>query len=282
MSDDLSIPNPGYRGSRAGRYGTGPVRVRQGMDPDTRRLTMFAGGLGAVLALLIGASALMGHRSGEVPVISPDPRPIREKPVNPGGMKIDGAENDVFSGGSDTSNARLAPAPESPNTKALRAEAAPPAPPVSTDGIQGAAVEAPARAAPAAAAPAAAARTAPVASAPVPAARPTVVASAAPKPAPTPAKPAVVEEAHPQSGGHTPMVQLAALGSEEAARTEWALLVKKMPELLSGKQPSYSRTERDGHTFWRVRTSGFADVGQARGFCERVRTKGAGCSVADF
>ena len=68
MSDDLSIPNSGYRGNRAGRYGTG--RFRHGMEPNTRRLVLFAGGVGAVLAALIGASALMGRHSGEVPVVS--------------------------------------------------------------------------------------------------------------------------------------------------------------------------------------------------------------------
>lgn len=78
------------------------------------------------------------------------------------------------------------------------------------------------------------------------------------------------------------MVQLAALTSEEAARAEWAQLVKKMPDVLSGKQPNYSRIERDGRPFWRVRTSGFADVAQARNFCDHIRAKGAGCSVADF
>ena len=114
MSDDLSIPNPGFRGNQAGRYGTGQNRARPGMDPDTRRLTMFAGGLGAVLAMLIGASALVGHHSGEIPVIIADPHPIREKPLNPGGMKIDGAENDVFSGGSDTADSKLAPARRPP------------------------------------------------------------------------------------------------------------------------------------------------------------------------
>ncbi|MDR3531059.1 MAG: hypothetical protein P4L90_10970, partial [Rhodopila sp.] len=127
MSDDLSIPNSGYRGNRAGRYGTGQSRSRQGLDPDTRRLVMFAGGLGGVLVLLIGASALIGRHSGEVPVVAADTRPIKVKPENPGGMKIDAAENDVFSGGSDTSNAKLAPAPENPDTRALRsAEASPP------------------------------------------------------------------------------------------------------------------------------------------------------------
>ena len=78
------------------------------------------------------------------------------------------------------------------------------------------------------------------------------------------------------------MVQLAALTSEDAAHAEWAQLVKKMPDLLSGRQPHFSRIERDGRTFWRVRTSGFADVGQARGFCDRVRAKSVGCSVAEF
>ena len=78
------------------------------------------------------------------------------------------------------------------------------------------------------------------------------------------------------------MVQLAALTSEESARTEWAQLTKKMPDLMNGRQPSYSRTEREGRTFWRVRTSGFADMAEARGFCDRVRAKGASCSVADF
>ncbi len=246
---------------------------------------LFAGGLGAVLVVLIGASALTGRHSGEVPVVSADPRPIREKPANPGGMKVDGAENDVFSGGSDTSNAKLAPAPEAPNTKALRTQAAP----LVAD-------EAPAPAAPAPAAPPASA-----APAPAPVTKPTVTATTPAKPAVTaiapakpttaatvPAKPAAAksqaaaEEAHPAAAGHVPMVQLAALPSEEAAHAEWNLLVKKMPELLNGKQPSYARIERDGRAFWRVRTAGFADIAQARSFCDRVRAKGGGCSIADF
>ena len=78
------------------------------------------------------------------------------------------------------------------------------------------------------------------------------------------------------------MVQLAALGSEDAARNEWQQLSKRMPDLMHGHQPNFSRTEHDGHTFWRVRTSGFADVTQARTFCDHVRQKGGGCSVADF
>jgi cell division septation protein DedD len=238
------------------------------MDPDTRRLMMFAGGLGAVLLALIGASELVSHRSHEIPVVDADPRPIRVKPDNPGGMKIDGAENDVFSGGTDTANAKLAPPAETPDAKALRAAAVPP---------------------PLAQPPSAVATTA----APPPSAKPTateakpaVVASAPPvrvEPASVvPAKPSAAAEAHATTAAHPAVVQLAALTSEDAARNEWQLMIKRMPELLNGRQPVFSRIERDGHTFWRVRTSGFADVAQARSFCDRVRQKGGGCSVADF
>ena len=55
-----------------------------------------------------------------------------------------------------------------------------------------------------------------------------------------------------------------------------------MPDLMNGRQPSYSRIEREGHTFWRVRTAGFADMAQARGFCDRVRAKGAGVLGSRF
>jgi hypothetical protein len=218
------------------------------MDPDTRRLILFAGGLGVVLASLIGASTLIGRHSTEVPIIAADSRPIRVKPDNPGGMKIDGAENDVFSAGSDTANSKLAPPSENPDAKALRT--VPAAPPAVTT-------------------------AAPVAAAlplPPPPITKQAVALAAPAAA----------EAHPPASAHQAMVQLAALTSEEAARSEWQQLAKRMPDLLNGRQPVFSRTERYGHTFWRVRTAGFADAAQARTFCDRVRAKGAGCSVADF
>jgi SPOR domain len=55
-----------------------------------------------------------------------------------------------------------------------------------------------------------------------------------------------------------------------------------MPDLLAHHQAAISKTERDGHTLWRVRTGGFSDLTQATVFCERVRAKGTGCAVADF
>ncbi|MFL5254959.1 MAG: SPOR domain-containing protein, partial [Rhodopila sp.] len=125
------------------------------------------------------------------------------------------------------------------------------------------------------------AKPAVVANTPSAPAKPAIVANAPPKPAS--AKPPVAAaEARPVAPGHQPLVQFAALPSEDAAHAEWAQLAKKMPDLLNGKQPNFSRIDRDGRTFWRLRTSGFADAAQARVFCERVRAKGAACSVADF
>jgi Flp pilus assembly protein TadD len=82
----------------------------------------------------------------------------------------------------------------------------------------------------------------------------------------------------PAATDNQAVVQLAALPSEDAAHAAWDLLSRRMPDLLNGRQPLFSRVERDGQTFWRVRTAGFSDLADARGFCTRVRTTGGGCT----
>lgn len=243
MSDDISIPPPGYYNQR---------RQAGGMDPATIRLAVIAGGIVAGVGLAYVGLSLFHHRSVEIPIVQADERPIRVKPENPGGLQIAGAGNDMFSGGSDTNGSKLAPAPEAPNPQALRAQA-PVAPPQSP----------PATVAPAVAAPSVAAVAA-VQSAAKP---------AAPAPIPAPAHPA----SHGKAG-----IQLAAVGTETGARTEWQALQKRYPDVLAGHQPAFSKTERDGKTFWRVRTAGFSDLAQAKSACEKVRAKGGGCSAAEF
>jgi hypothetical protein len=103
------------------------------------------------------------------------------------------------------------------------------------------------------------------------------------KPAAEP-KPAA-DTTHAESGhagaGHS-AVQLAAVGSEDDARRFWQRMTARMPELLGGKRPDMVHVERDGRSFWRVRLQGFADATAADAFCEQVRGKGGGCSVAAF
>jgi hypothetical protein len=222
-------------------------RHRQGMDPATRRLAMIAGGLGGVLLAVVGGWTLMGHRSTAVPVVQADSRPIRVKPENPGGMQVAGADADILSGSTESKDGRLAPAPEAPAPQALTA---PPAP-------------------------------APMVAAPAPTVVPATAKPVAAKTAPI--QPAPAQEKRPAaSPANGAMVQLTAVNSEDAAKSEWQRLSKRLPDLLGQRKPAFSKTEHDGKAMWRVRTGGFADVAQATAFCEKVRAKGAGCSVADF
>jgi hypothetical protein len=246
------------------------------MDPATKRLALIAGGLGGLLVLVVGGWSMMGHRSTAVPVVQADSRPIRVKPDNPGGMQIAGTNEDIMDG-SEKGGGRLAPPPEAPAPQALRT---PPAPPPAS------AVAATTSAPVAAVSPSPTIASAPVGPKPVATALPAIAKPAAEKPAATPAaaKPVAATAAsdHAVQAGKGALVQLAAVASEEAARTEWQRLEKRMPDLLGHHQPAISKTERDGHTLWRVRTGGFSDLTQATVFCERVRAKGTGCAVADF
>ncbi|MGE0222932.1 MAG: SPOR domain-containing protein [Acetobacteraceae bacterium] len=259
---------------------------------------MIAGGLGGLLVVVIAGSALIGGRSsGEIPVVHADQRPIRVKPENPGGLQRAGLDNEIFSG-AENGTAKLAPPAEMPDPKALRA--APPPAPASLAAIPAAppAIHAvkpePAPARPAAATAGLPAAKPAIVPAALTAARPApVVAPPAAKPAPVMAAPApaMIEKpmpvapapaVHQVPAGRSTAVQLAAVSSEAAARSEWQSLTRRMPDLLGGRQPAFSRTERDGRTFWRIRTSGFTDVNEAKSFCARVRAKGGGCTVAEF
>lgn len=250
MSDDISIPRvangPGV--SSAGGSFTHSYRARRtGMDASTRLLFMAAAGLGLVLVVGMGVWSFSGHRVAGVPVIEADARPLRIKPENPGGMTIMGANESVMGGhGDGAGEARdLAPEAERPDPQALRAQR------------------------PAASAAAAAS-----------AATPTVTAGmaagelAAPATVTPAARPAPVAAA-----GGTMMVQIAAVDAEALAMPEWTRLSHKAPELLGERKPNIVRTEKDGKTFWRLRTGGFADTATAAEFCRKVRSKGLGCSI---
>lgn len=74
-------------------------------------------------------------------------------------------------------------------------------------------------------------------------------------------------------------VQFAAAPTQHAARADWHRLQNLMPTLLSDRVPEIVRVELHGRIFWRLRTGGFADVGQAADFCRRVRAAGNDCVI---
>jgi hypothetical protein len=245
------------------------------MDPGTRRLAIIAGGIGVALVAIIGVWSLSGSRSGTVPVIQAEKGPVRVKPENPGGMQVMGLNEDITADGSAGGKEKLAPAPEAPDPQALKAQM--------QAATQQAAKTSPAPARPAQTGPAQVAKATPA----QPVSLETPGQSATPPVSGLPQTRAetagrTAPAAETKTTGRGTQVQLAALSSERAAMTAWEHLSKQMPELLSGRQPHVMRAEVDGRTYWRLRTGGFASIAQATQFCERVRAKGSGCSIASF
>jgi outer membrane biosynthesis protein TonB len=248
------------------------------MDPGTKRLALIAGGLGGALLLLVAGPSLFGHHSSGLPVVQADVHPIRTKPDNPGGMQLAGTNDPILSGDTGPQNDKLAPPPETPEPQLLHAEspAATPTPTSTSTPAPAAATATPEPAPPAA--PPAPSSAAAVPPAPSP-------AQAAPAPTTPAPRPAAIERKPAPAAPHQPTkpaeVQLAAVPTEQAAKSEWARLVKRFP-LLASHKPQMIRAERSGHPIWRLRTGGFADTAQATSFCEHVRAKGGGCEVASF
>ena len=98
---------PSYRPDRA-----------TGWDTDMRRMGLVAAGLGAGVALLVGASTLLRPAHHGVPVVEADSGPVRVKPLDPGGMKFSGADIGATGG----QGPQLAPAAEQPEIAALKAQ----------------------------------------------------------------------------------------------------------------------------------------------------------------
>ena len=277
MREELDIPmpsmGPSYRVSRK----------RDTMDANTKRLALIAGGIGGTLLLLVGGWSLVGRHHGGVPVVEADAGPLRVKPANPGGLQVAGQDESILGGnGQGDGQAALAPAPEVPALQALKAqerEAAPASSPVAAQPVSlssAQSAEAPQASPPVALAPPPAPKVAePEAVKPSLAMDAKPISTAAAKPAPTARAVAPVT-------GRGLQVQLAALASEQGAMTEWQRLAKKDPDLFGGRTPNVLRVEREGKVFWRLRTGGFADVAQATSFCARIKSRGAGCSVASF
>ena len=239
-----------------------------------RMVAMAGGVLAFVAAGAAGWWAIQRIGARSVPLVEADPRPFKVRPSDPGGLRVPNQGELVLERPGQRQPAAagarppgLAPESEAPNIDRLRAAVAPPpnvAPaPVWPPAGQGRPAGQPATAQPTGGpAPA----QAPVAAAPSVAAAPPAAAPAA-EPARAPAV-----------GTGRVQVQLAALTSEDGARSEWDRMARRAPELFQGRNPSVMRLDRDGQSpLFRLRTGGFADQAAARDFCEQVRARGATC-----
>jgi hypothetical protein len=207
------------------------------------RMMAMAGGVVGVAAL--GAAGWMAYDKmggGSVPVVEADPKPIKVKPADPGGLRVPNQGEMILERPqarpqtAPNRGAELAPPAETPAIDRLRAQVAPPS------------VFAPAPQA----------------------------ALALPEPAP---EPAVAAPPVPRPVGRV-QVQLGALPNEASARAEWDRLSRRAPALFQERTSSVLRLDREGQApLFRLRTGGFPDVAAARDFCGQVTATGGACVV---
>lgn len=263
----------------------------KGMDPGTRLLALFAGGIGALLVVVVGGWSLVGHHETGIPIVDAPAGPVRIKPIDPGGMQLTGVQNLTQSNGSAASG--LAPGPETAQPQALQAQVdaarqadAAPAPvvaPAKAPAVQAAPPSDTASpAASASAQPAEPAVAAPSegksATAPDAAAAPAGSDADDQEPvAPTPAeRPAAPPPQHGMA------VQLAAVETQAAAQSEWARLSHRAPSLFAHRTPVIIPFSHGGKSFFRLRTAGFGTTTEATSFCSHAKALGIACTLADF
>lgn len=122
MSTDYDDAPPPRRpvGAVPGKTGSGGVLGQfLSSDSGTRKLVYSAAGLGGLLVIGIGSWALLGHHQSGIPVMGPPPVSMRTKPVDPGGMQLDGVS---MPEAEEEGQAHPVPAPEKPNPSALAAQ----------------------------------------------------------------------------------------------------------------------------------------------------------------
>jgi hypothetical protein len=221
-------------------------RQTPAFDPLMRRIALGAGAVATLIILvaLVWSGMKPGMGFGPPPVIQAPPGPLRVVPTDPGGLTVPEADEQIMSGDSSNAPPQLAPAPAAPDISQFQNS-----------------------------------QTAPVSPASVSSA-PSSVAPATATPAAAPTPPALVTPPTPIDGKI--QVQLAASVDPGGARTTWKRLNAKMPDLMAGHSPIYSRATVAGVEFWRLRVNGFTGITDARQFCAAVKAQGGACTVAAF
>jgi hypothetical protein len=279
-----------------------PIELDRPAPPPERRRSAAARTTLAVLftvAAVTGVSAAVifaykeGLRRGAesvAPVITAGGAPDKVRPDDPGGMQVPNQDKQVYERLSPEAapparTERLLPPPEAPmappsrpqaaaaspnrspadEAKRIKSMVAPDAPPPPAvippppRGLVRDTVEPPPLSSP----PPAAAPQAPVASRPAPA------------PAAQPDPPSVA----PAAGGSY-FVQLAALRSEQEARSAWDRFKKANPDLLGRLSVAVRAADLGARgTYYRVQAGPFADNGAAQDLCDKLKSRNQGCLV---
>jgi cell division septation protein DedD len=274
-------------------------------EPARRGLGLPVVMAAAVLTLFGGAlwwiyGSDSGDVGGEVPVIAAAETPIKEKPVEEGGLEVPDQDKLVYGNIATEGQEgapkveQLLPAPEEPvtppqpqapaataqpsplgpiddaDTDAALAEAAPPVAPAAG------ATAAPVTTSTAAAPPAA---PAPVAAPTPPSASSTTQQQAAAPAAATPAPAAPAVSAQPAAGGKW-KIQLASVKSEQAARQEWGRMQKTHPDMLGDMKLTVQRADlKDKGVYFRIQAGPLPDRTTAEDVCAELKAAKQPCLV---
>jgi outer membrane biosynthesis protein TonB len=245
---------------------------------------------GAVL--LMGAAAVVGvfglvvwnaYREGVRPQDS-NTAPLLEtagsfksKPEVEAGAKSAAEEASVFEQ-VEAPRPNVEPTPEvRPEAPPVEAAVAPPPPkPVEVKPAETKAAPAPAKPVETKTAAPKPVETKPVQTAAAPAAAaPTASAPISPTPQPQALAGGAFKPAFAAGGKFA--VQIAAVGSEAAAVTEWNRHAKSSPELFSAAERFVVQADVNGRTVYRLRAGSFASSGDADAFCSAFKAKGGQC-----
>jgi SPOR domain len=210
---------------------------------------VFAGGIWfAYQQGLRHGGAMTG--AADVPLIRADERPTKVKPEKPGGMEVPDRDKLIYTQ-KRAMVEHLLPPPEKP-----MARPATPSSATSAEKVQ-----------PTTAAAAVGAAT--TAAGPMPQAQPQQPAS---KPLAKPGSPAAAQK---PSGVR---IQLASVGSEEAARQEWDRIRRANPDLLASISAAPVRADLgDRGIFYRLLTAPVADADR---ICGELKRRNVGCVIA--
>lgn len=216
-------------------------------------------------------------------VVEADEAPVKEKPLDPGGMKIPNQDKTIFETFSNNKPPaqveRVLPPPEEPmvnraeldesigeNVHQNAASASVTQPAAEKESAKSAKSET--------------AKTVEVKSVEVKTVETKPVEKKTAEAKPVEPKPVEKKttEAKPVAGGVK--VQLGAYGSDSEARGVWGKLQKKNPA-LSSRSPIIVRADIQGKgIFYRLRVGGFASKDDAKKFCKTLSDSGQACILA--